>query len=220
MRSDEHQLSPGASIESLKPETKESGGPGREALAGDNSAKAGKRIDFLKLRRLLAPCALVVVLDLATKAWAMSSLSPYGRKAVTGFFNLVLVFNQGAAFSLFSGDGPYQGVMMAALALLAMAPLAWFYWRSSSSDKGLLAAMGLLLGGGAGNVHDRLRYGAVVDFLDFHLGDAHWPAFNAADAAVCVGAGLLAFSVFFGKWGGAKAEPPSSPPAAPRGRDA
>jgi lipoprotein signal peptidase len=62
-----------------------------------------------------------------------------------------------------------------------------------------LTGLGLILGGGAGNVHDRLRYGAVVDFLDLHLGEAHWPAFNLADVSVCLGAGLLAFTVLFGR---------------------
>jgi signal peptidase II len=127
---------------------------------------------------------------------------------VTGFLNLVLVANPGAAFSLLSSDGPGQGLRMTALALAALLPLLWFYRQAAASDRGLLSGLGLVLGGAAGNVHDRLRYGAVVDFIDLHLNGAHWPAFNVADAAVCLGAGLLALSVLLG----------GRQPAAGRGR--
>jgi signal peptidase II len=142
---------------------------------------------------------MAITLDLLTKAWALSALSPYARRSVAFFFNLVLVTNQGAAFSLLAADGPGQGLKMALLALAAMVPLAWFYRQARPSDRALLTGLGLILGGGAGNVHDRLRYGAVVDFLDLHLGEAHWPAFNLADVSVCLGAGLLALTVLFGR---------------------
>ena len=177
-----------------KDSTENPSAPGGGAQGG----KAGK-LDFIKLRRLLIPAVIALVLDLVTKSWALSSISPYGREAVTGFFNLVLVSNQGAAFSLLSGEGSGQGLKMTALALVAMLPLAWFYLHASCRDRALLTGLGLVLGGGAGNVCDRLRYGAVVDFLDFHLGEVHWPAFNMADVAVCAGAGLLALSVLFGR---------------------
>ncbi|MDR1310175.1 MAG: signal peptidase II [Deltaproteobacteria bacterium] len=138
---------------------------------------------------VLCPAAACLALDLLTKACAKAHLDAAISRPVTGFLNLVLAHNPGAAFSLLSGDGQAQGLKMAGLALLSMIPLFWFY--RLARDRGTLVSLGLVVGGALGNVHDRLRYGAVVDFLDFHLGDRHWPAFNVADAAICVGLGLL-----------------------------
>ncbi|MDR1111711.1 MAG: signal peptidase II [Deltaproteobacteria bacterium] len=140
---------------------------------------------------VLCPAAACLALDLLTKAFAKAHLDAAISRPVTGFLNLVLTHNPGAAFSLFSGDGQAQGLKMAGLALLSMIPLFWFYRLAGPRDRGTLVSLGLVVGGALGNVHDRLRYGAVVDFLDFHLGDRHWPAFNVADAAICVGLGLL-----------------------------
>ena len=161
--------------------------------------RLSSRFDWAKFRRFLIPALLAIVLALATKAWALVAIELGFSRPVTDFLNLVLVRNQGAAFSLFSGDGPGQGLRMAALALVSMLPLIWFYRQAAFRDRALLIGLGFVLGGGVGNIHDRLRYGAVVDFLDFHLGEAHWPAFNLADVAVCLGAGLLAAAVIFGR---------------------
>ncbi|MDR1658095.1 MAG: signal peptidase II [Deltaproteobacteria bacterium] len=148
---------------------------------------------------VLIPAAIFLALDLATKQWALVNLSFHETRSVTSFFNLVLVNNQGAAFSLLSSNGPGQGLKMAGLALLAMIPLIYFYRLAEATDRSFLVGLGLTLGGAAGNIHDRLRYGAVVDFLDFHLGSRHWPTFNVADIAVCVGVGLLALSIISGR---------------------
>jgi signal peptidase II len=144
-----------------------------------------------KILYCLVPAAVVLVLDLATKAWASAGLAVGDELRVTGFFNLVLGHNSGAAFSFLSGDGPGQGLKMALLTSLALVPLAWFYRQTGPGDRASLAALGAVFGGALGNVHDRLRFGAVVDFLDFHLGDRHWPAFNIADAGIV--AGILVF---------------------------
>jgi signal peptidase II len=149
----------------------------------------------------------VVAADLAAKALVLKTLVPLETRPVTAFLNLVLVANPGAAFSLLASDGPGQGIKMSALALLALIPLAWFYRLAGRGDRGLLAGLGLVVGGAVGNVHDRLRYGAVVDFLDLHLRGAHWPAFNLADVAVCAGAGLLALSVLRGRPPDARGRP-------------
>lgn len=133
-------------------------------------------------------------LDLATKQLVLREFTLLEVRPVTGFFNLVLVENQGAAFSLFSGEGSYQGLKMALLAVLAMIPLIYFFLDAKRSS--VLAALGLILGGALGNIHDRLRYNAVVDFLDFHYLDHHWPAFNVADTAIVVGVGLLLWAGF------------------------
>jgi signal peptidase II len=144
-----------------------------------------------KLPMVLIPAAVSLALDLLTKAYAKASLDEFTVRPVTEFFNLILAFNSGAAFSFLSGQGASQGLKMAGLALLAMVPLIWFYRLARPGDKGTLISLGLVLGGALGNVHDRLRYGGVVDFLDFHLGDKHWPAFNVADIFICLGLGLL-----------------------------
>ncbi|MDR1608464.1 MAG: signal peptidase II [Deltaproteobacteria bacterium] len=130
-----------------------------------------------------------LILDLAAKALVLREFEILEIRPVTGFFNLVLVHNKGAAFSLMSAEGSYQGLKMALLALLAMLPLAYFLVEAKT--KLSLAALGLIVGGALGNIHDRLRYNAVVDFLDFHFRDYHWPAFNLADVTIVIGVGLL-----------------------------
>jgi signal peptidase II len=130
-----------------------------------------------------------LALDLGTKQLALRELELLEVRPVTSFFNLVLVENQGAAFSLLSGRGSYQGLKMALLASLALAPLLYFLLDARRPSS--FFALGLILGGALGNIHDRLRYNAVVDFLDFHFQGHHWPAFNLADAAIVVGVGIL-----------------------------
>ncbi|MDR0354132.1 MAG: signal peptidase II [Deltaproteobacteria bacterium] len=144
----------------------------------------------------LIPAALTLVLDLGSKALAVKWIDPLETLELAPFFNLVLAFNSGAAFSLFAGDGPYQGLMMSGIAALSMLPLIWFYRQARSNERGAVVSLGLVAGGALGNIVDRLRYKAVVDFLDFHWGPNHWPAFNLADAAICVGLGsLILFSL-------------------------
>jgi len=140
----------------------------------------------------------VLVLDLGTKAAVSRFLSPGEAVAVINdFFNLVLAYNTGAAFSLLAGEGsPEQSLKMALLAVLALLPFLYFFIQAAPGDRNRLAALGLILGGALGNIHDRLRWGAVVDFLDFYWRGHHWPAFNIADTAICLGAGLLGLSVW------------------------
>lgn len=101
--------------------------------------------------------------------------------------NLVLVRNDGISFGMLGGIVPWW-----ALILLAVAIIAWlviWLWRSHDSMVG--SALGLIIGGALGNVVDRLRFGAVTDFLDFHAAGYHWPSFNIADVAIFCGAALL-----------------------------
>ncbi len=141
-------------------------------------------------------CVLTLALDLLTKALARAYFSPWEPlEVIPGVFNLILTFNTGAAFSLLSGGGAVQGLKMAALAAVSLLPFIYFYVQAKPGHRALLASLGLIWGGALGNIHDRLRWGAVVDFLDFYWGPRHWPAFNVADIAICVGAGLLALSI-------------------------
>ncbi len=142
---------------------------------------------------------LILALDLGTKALARQYISPWEPLAVIpGFFDLVLTYNSGGAFGILAGvfgGGPGQGVKMAVIAAVSLLPFIYVFWKARPDERMLLTSLGLIWGGALGNIHDRLRWGMVVDFLDFHWGDYHWPAFNVADVGVCLGAGLLALSI-------------------------
>ena len=141
------------------------------------------------LRLGLLVAAAVVIADRLVKWWAIDALAdtPYGVE-ILPFFNLVLVENRGISFGLFGG-GTLPPSLLAAVALAVT--LALVIWLRRVETRLLAAAIGLVIGGALGNVIDRFRYGAVVDFLDFHWDDFHWPAFNLADAAISVGVVVL-----------------------------
>ncbi|MDR0881659.1 MAG: signal peptidase II [Candidatus Adiutrix sp.] len=141
---------------------------------------------------------LTLTLDLLTKVLARQYFNPWEPLTVIpGCFNLVLAHNTGAAFSLFAeAGGAAQGWKMAALATVSLLPFIYFYRRAAAGERWLLAGLGLIWGGALGNIHDRLHWGAVVDFLDFYWAGRHWPAFNVADMAICLGAGLMALSLW------------------------
>ncbi len=123
-------------------------------------------------------------------------LSNYKTIAVTSFFNLVLVFNRGVSFGMFAGQN--QPLLLIAIAAIILSILIVWLWGNSS----LMVAIGIgfIIGGALGNVVDRILYGAVVDFLDFHINDLHWPAFNIADSFVFIGVVVLCvYSMFFEK---------------------
>lgn len=140
--------------------------------------------------RWLTLAAMILVADFLTKAWVLAAFHLHERVAVTSFFNLVLVFNAGAAFSFLSDAGGWQKWFFV---ILALAISAWLVAmiRQHANERLLPFALTLVLGGALGNVIDRLRFGAVVDFLDFHFAGWHWPAFNVADSAIVVGVILL-----------------------------
>ena len=145
----------------------------------------------------VSAAAAVFALDQATKIAAASWLDRGGDAvAVTPFFNLVLVHNRGVSFGLFASAPGWGRWALAALAFAVAAGLA--VWLSRAAERPLALALGLLIGGASGNLADRLYLGAVVDFLDFHAAGFHWPAFNLADAAICVGAALLAWTGLIG----------------------
>jgi signal peptidase II len=145
------------------------------------------------LGRGLAVAGVVFVLDQIVKAAILLYFSGYGfvgGERVTPFFNLVLTYNRGMSFGLFnSGGGGLNALLFSCLAAAIVLGLIW--WLGRVSRPILAVAIGLIIGGALGNVADRLRLGAVVDFLDFHVGSWHWPAFNLADSAICVGVAAL-----------------------------
>ncbi len=145
-----------------------------------------------------AAAAAIVLADQLTKWLALAQLRPGEPVAVTSFFNLVLVFNRGAAFSFLADAPGWQQPFFITVAFVAAAVVSWMLWRQPSR-RILCVGLALILGGALGNVWDRIAYGHVVDFLDFHAFGWHWPAFNVADSAISVGAALLIADSFLHK---------------------
>ncbi|NHN39294.1 lipoprotein signal peptidase [Pseudomaricurvus alcaniphilus] len=134
---------------------------------------------------------LVVLLDQLSKSWVSHNLA-YGQPWVlTDFFNLTLLHNPGAAFSFLSDAGGWQRWFFTAVAaVVSLAVVVWIALLPRARHWEALA-LALVLGGAIGNLYDRVVLGYVVDFLVVHYRDYYWPAFNIADSAICVGAGLL-----------------------------
>lgn len=133
----------------------------------------------------------IVLVDQITKWWALAALALHRPVAVLPFFNLTLVHNDGAAFSFLAGAGGWQRWLFVVVTLAVAAVIAAWLARSGHRHAGLATALALILGGAVGNLIDRLRFGYVVDFLDFHAAGWHWPAFNVADAGITCGVVLL-----------------------------
>lgn len=139
----------------------------------------------------------VLLLDQASKWLVLQTLDPYRPVTVTPFFNLVLVWNKGVSFGMLAGAGHASPWLLSALAAAIGALLVVWLIREPRPLTRL--ALWLVLAGAVGNLIDRVRFGAVVDFLDFHALGYHWPAFNVADSAIVLGAGaILADSLFVG----------------------
>ncbi len=146
------------------------------------------------LARGLVVAVLVTLLDQLTKAALLGHFA--GRlvdgEQVTSFFNLVLTYNRGVSFGMFNAGPHGAGLNALLFSLGALAIVAGLiYWLRRVTSPLLAVAIGLIIGGAVGNVIDRVRLGAVVDFLDFHAGLYHWPAFNVADSAICVGVAAM-----------------------------
>jgi signal peptidase II len=141
--------------------------------------------------------AAVVLADQVTKWLVLGAFRPGEVRELTPFFNMVLVFNKGAAFSFLASAGGWQTPLLVAFALVAAVVVGVLIWRNSA-QRLLCAGLALILGGALGNVIDRLRFGQVVDFVDLHALGWHWPAFNVADSGITVGAVLLIAESFLG----------------------
>lgn len=148
---------------------------------------------FGKWVQLIIVMALVVLSDQASKLAIIKWLAPIGRvKVIPGFFNLVYVMNSGMAFGLLSGNySTLRVVLLTASALVAVGAIIYFVHTSGDRERLFIFGLSLVAGGAIGNMIDRLRFGGVVDFLDFYISSAHWPSFNLADAGVTVGTIIL-----------------------------
>ena len=133
---------------------------------------------------------VLVLLDQISKWVVLGTLQPGETRYVAPFWNWVLTFNPGAAFSFLSDAGGWQRWFFT---LLALGVSGWIVimLRQHRNEFRLSLALTLVLGGAVGNVIDRLRFGAVVDFIQWHVAGYYWPAFNLADSAICLGAALL-----------------------------
>lgn len=138
----------------------------------------------------MAFALLVVLLDQFFKIVIVRSFTYGESRPVTSFFNLVLVYNKGAAFSFLADAGGWQRWFFTGLGLVVGAFIVWLLYRHTG-QRMFCFAVSLILGGAVGNVIDRVVYGHVIDFLDFYVRNYHWPAFNVADCAITVGAVLL-----------------------------
>jgi signal peptidase II len=134
--------------------------------------------------------ALTLGLDQLTKLAVVNTMTLGQSIALTDFLNLVYVLNSGAAFSFLADAGGWQKWFFTGLALLVVLLLGWMITRAPR-QKIFATGASLIIGGAIGNVIDRLTIGAVVDFIDFYWRSWHWPAFNLADSAICLGAFLL-----------------------------
>ncbi|NJB66860.1 signal peptidase II [Desulfobaculum xiamenense] len=145
----------------------------------------------------LGIAGFVLALDQVTKARVAASIPLWeGFPVVPGFFNMVHVLNRGAAFGFLNRtDIEWQTTFFIVTALAAVGLILYLLRGSHCADRLSVCGLGLVLGGALGNLVDRIRIGAVIDFLDFHVGAWHWPAFNVADIAICLGVCALTLTL-------------------------
>jgi signal peptidase II len=149
---------------------------------------------------LLIFCFGILLLDQWTKYMIVQRLAlDQGREVIQGFFNLIHVRNTGGAFGIFGGEkGGLGSVLFVVVSLIAIGVIVFLFMKIKENEKTLALSFSLVLSGAIGNLIDRLRYGEVIDFLQFYLSFLPWrifnpwPTFNVADSAICIGIGLLA----------------------------
>ncbi|MGD8958847.1 MAG: signal peptidase II [Desulfobacteraceae bacterium] len=154
-----------------------------------------------KIGRLLIVSGPVILLDQASKAVVLNTMRLYESiPVIPGFFNLTHIHNPGGAFGFLAGQSPaVRSFFFLVVAFLAMGLVLHFYFKTPSTHPYLRSAFALIFGGAVGNLIDRLRFGKVVDFLDFYVGALHWPAFNVADSAITVGISVFVLHLVFNR---------------------
>jgi signal peptidase II len=151
------------------------------------------------VRLLFFALSLIIFgMDRGTKAMVVRRLPLYESvPVVQGYFHLTHVANTGALFGLLAGlPSPARGLVFVTVPVLAIALIVVFQFRSREADLLVQAGLSLILGGALGNLYDRIRYGHVVDFLDFSVAGHHWPAFNIADSCICIGVVSLVLDLY------------------------
>ena len=154
-----------------------------------------------KYVRLVLIAGLVVLCDQISKT-VVAAYLPLNHQIpiVDGFFNLTHIRNPGGAFGFMAGlDDAWRTVIFLVISSAAVGLVCYFYTKTPQSYSWLAAAFALIVGGAIGNLIDRFRFGMVIDFLDFYIGQWHWPAFNLADSAITVGVGIFGLHLLFKK---------------------
>lgn len=153
----------------------------------------------IKLVTLLLLAAFVVALDQVTKSLVMSQMALYESiPVIDGFFHLTRAHNPGGAFSFFAGQSEWvRRFVFLGMTAVAMTAILYLYFQTPTKQPFLAAALALIFGGATGNFIDRLRFGYVIDFLDFFVGRYHWPIFNMADSVITLGLTFYAGYILF-----------------------
>jgi signal peptidase II len=139
---------------------------------------------------------LFLIADFASKYIVLNWFDTGGEAiTVTPFFNIILAFNRGVSFGMFHADSPYGVYMLLGVAVILSALVGTWLWQAENKCQSI--CFGMILGGALGNIYDRVTYGAVVDFLDFHAFGYHWYTFNIADCGIVIGAILLLIDLVF-----------------------
>ena len=151
--------------------------------------------------KLVVISAVIVMVDQLTKALILKYLPLHHTiPVITGVFNITHVQNPGGAFGLMAGLSPaMRTVIFLFISSLAVGLILYFYLKTPRTHALLAAGFALIFGGAVGNLIDRIRFGVVIDFLDFYILKYHWPAFNIADSAISVGIAIFVFHLFFKK---------------------
>ena len=154
-------------------------------------------IKKLTIKKLAVPFILILIfLDQVTKWWIINYImQPIKILPITPFFNIVLTWNSGISFGIFSNQGSFSVIILSTLATLIVFFLA--VWLMKAENKKLIIGLICIIGGAIGNIIDRVYHGAVIDFLDFHIKNYHWPAFNVADSCIFIGATLIILDSLF-----------------------
>ena len=156
--------------------------------------------------------AVILAADIFTKNLITATFTlGEVREIVPNFFNLTLVYNPGAAFGLFSDLEPEtRRITLAVVTIIALGVIIRLAIKDVKDDKVSLVALSGIFAGAIGNVIDRFRYDAVVDFLDFYIGTNHWPAFNVADSAISIGVCIIIFQMIFNEQKSDELQPDTS----------
>ena len=158
---------------------------------------------YRKYVTLLLIVAGILLADQVTKGLVTQRFSLHENlEVIPGFFNLTYIRNTGGAFGVLAGEASrLRAGLFLAISCVALGVIFYLYTRIPAGKPWLNAGLAMTLGGALGNLIDRIRFGEVVDFLDFHIGTLHWPAFNVADSAISVGVGIFCFYILFKKRG-------------------
>ena len=148
------------------------------------------RSEYLKFTTIIS---LIFIIDIYTKNLALENLLLNSPLEINNFFNLTLVFNHGAAFSILSEAGGWQKWLFIIMSIIIVSILVILLKIDNDENK---IALSLIIGGALGNLFDRITYGYVIDFLEFHYQNFYWPIFNFADITISIGIIMLIYSLF------------------------